>query len=142
MEMGWIGDLDGQAAADALAANHAAMIETEVTEFVLAAHWGDLHCVDPDAEPSDAHCSGRTLPGTERSKRLGGHGTPEVGEFAAAELAALLRRSPGAGTSLIFPSAAVTGVSFGMTKPVYDGRFSASTRFTTSSRSPESKRMP
>ena len=45
-------------------------------------------------------------------------------------------------TSVIFPSAAVTGVSFGMTKPVYDGRFSASTRLTTSSRSAESKWMP
>jgi hypothetical protein len=40
------------------------------------------------------------------------------------------------------PSAPVTGVSFGITKPLYDGRFSFSTRATTSSRNFGSKCTP
>jgi hypothetical protein len=46
-------------------------------------------------------CSPRVLPGTERSRRFGGDGTPEAGEFAAAELAVLLGLSLAAAGSLI-----------------------------------------
>ena len=48
--------------------------------LVAAAHWADLHGV------VDATAS--ALPGTERLVRLGGEGTPEAAEFAAAELGA------------------------------------------------------
>lgn len=49
----------------------------------------------------DDPCSGRALPGTERSKRYGGHGTPEVGEFAAGELGVLTHRSYGSAVALM-----------------------------------------
>ena len=76
-------DLERQAVADALVSNHANLVESECRELVLAAQWADLH-------PTS---SGTVLPGTERSKRYGGEGTPFAGEFAAAELGVLLGRS-------------------------------------------------
>ena len=45
--------------------------------------------------------SGTVLPGTERSRRYGGDGTPFAGEFAAAELGVLLSRSHVAAATLI-----------------------------------------
>ncbi len=48
--------------------------EAEVLQ--LAAHWADLHAPDPRTSGMRA----------ERSTRFGGDGTPEVGEFAPAEL--------------------------------------------------------
>ena len=36
-------DLDGQGIADALVANHAALLAAECQELVLAAQWADLH---------------------------------------------------------------------------------------------------
>ena len=36
-------DLDGQGLADALVANHAALLAAEARELVLAAQWADLH---------------------------------------------------------------------------------------------------
>lgn len=96
-EISGLDELDGQAAADAIVANHAALVEAEVHEFRLAAHWTDLH--DPATTPPTE--SGRVLPGTERSRRSGGDGTPMVREFAAAELACLLGRSTIAASTLM-----------------------------------------
>ncbi len=45
-------------------------------------------------------------------------------------------------TSVMAPLAPVTAVSFGITKPLYDGSCSLSTRATTSSRSFGSKCTP
>ena len=98
MENGWIGELDGQAAADALVANHATLLEAEAVEFALAAHWADLHNEDSLARRDGA---GRILPGTEKAKRLGGLGTPLVAEFAAAELGCLIGRGPVSAANLI-----------------------------------------
>ncbi len=67
----------------------------EVGVLVAAAHWADLHghlADDPD---------GRSLPGMEQLVRLGGDGTPEVAEFAPAELGAELAMSPFAARQLI-----------------------------------------
>ena len=89
MDAATISDLDGQAAADALVANHAALLEAEANEFILAAHWADLH--NEDSLPVRAGAGG-VLPGTERAKRLGADGTPLVAEFAAAELGPLIGR--------------------------------------------------
>jgi hypothetical protein len=61
--------------------------------LMSAAHWADLHGV-VDAAPT-------ALPGTERLVRLGGDGTPEVAEFAAAELGAELSLSPYAASLLM-----------------------------------------
>ena len=59
----------------------------------IAAHWADLH-------PGEAVAKSR-LPGTEHPVRLGGEGTPTVGDFAAAELGCVLRMSDGAAARLI-----------------------------------------
>ena len=69
-------DLERQAVADAIVESTAALLAVEARQFVLAAQWADLH-------PTS---SGTVLPGTERSRRYGGEGTPFAGEFAAAEL--------------------------------------------------------
>jgi hypothetical protein len=67
--------------------------ETRLLE--LAAHWADLHGhLDRGADES-------SLPGMERLVRLGGQGTPEVAEFAPAELAAELALSPYSAARLI-----------------------------------------
>jgi hypothetical protein len=52
-------DLERQAVADALVSNHAALVESECRELVLAVQWADLH-------PTS---SGTVLPGTEAVRR-------------------------------------------------------------------------
>ncbi len=94
METAWVADTDSQAAADALVSAHARLVEAEVAEFTLAAHWADLHGVAHGAR-------GPVLPGTERLRRLGGDGTPEVGEFAAAELGCLIGRGMAAASTFM-----------------------------------------
>ncbi len=83
-------DLDGQGLADALVANHATLLTAEARELVLAAAWADLH-------PTQALAPRPVLPGMERPRRFGGHGTPEAGEFAAAELRRAHRPLPDIG---------------------------------------------
>ena len=87
-------DLDGQGLADALVANHAVLVDAECRELVLAAQWADLH-------PAESLEPRPVLAGVERSRRFGGFGTPEAGEFCAAELAVLTGRSVGAAATLI-----------------------------------------
>ncbi|MDQ3615488.1 MAG: hypothetical protein M3393_02460 [Actinomycetota bacterium] len=59
------------------------MLEHEARILCLAAHWANLHSGDAlDSE-------GRVLPGMERSRQLGGPGTPRVQEFCTAEFGAL-----------------------------------------------------
>lgn len=67
--------------------------EAELIE--LAYQWAVLHSADR-LDPAEA---GR--PGRERSRQLGGDGTPEVTEFAAAEFGARIGRSPYAAAALI-----------------------------------------
>lgn len=52
--------------------------------IAAAAHWADLHAVLAGADARVA------LPGCERLVRIGGQGTPETAEFAAAKLGAVL----------------------------------------------------
>jgi hypothetical protein len=78
-------------AADVQAVSAAA----DVKLLQVAAHWADLHGVHD--QPADT----ATLPGMEKLVRYGGDGTPEVAEFACAELAAELAMSPYAGQLLI-----------------------------------------
>jgi hypothetical protein len=63
--------------------------------IVLAHQWAVLHSADRLA-PARAG-----WPGRERSRQLGGPGTPEVTEFAAAEFGARIGRSPYAAAALI-----------------------------------------
>lgn len=95
MHTDWVDDLDAPAAVTALEQVHHARLEAEAQEFRLAAHWADLH--NGDAVDGTR----RPLPGMERSKQVGGHGTPPVREFAAAELAVMLGVSPVSGQCLI-----------------------------------------
>jgi hypothetical protein len=64
------------------AAEHCAATirEAEAQLLVLAHQWAVLHSADR-LDPAEAN-----QPGREQAKRYGGPGTPEVGEFAAAEL--------------------------------------------------------
>lgn len=61
----------------------------------LAAHWADLHAVLPGEGARIA------VPGMERLVRLAGEGTPEVAEFAPAELGAALGMSTFAASCLV-----------------------------------------
>jgi hypothetical protein len=86
--------LDADATLTAVEANEAAIRAAEADRLLLAAHWADLHgCL--------SRASGRALPGSERLIRLGGIGTPEVAEFAPAELGVSLGLSAGAAGALI-----------------------------------------
>jgi hypothetical protein len=85
--------LDAAGTLAAAEANEHALIAAEIRRLVLAAHWADLH-------PGHAVTDSR-LPGTERAVRLGGEGTPTVGDFAAAELGCVLRLSDGSASRLI-----------------------------------------
>jgi hypothetical protein len=89
-------DLGVEGVLDAVETWHATQVEAEVRIFTAAAHFADLH--HPDSRPDRA---GRVLPGGERGIRLGGAGTPTVWEFAPAEFAARIGKSPYAGRALI-----------------------------------------
>jgi hypothetical protein len=73
-------DLDGSACADALAGSQAALVDAEVAQVRLVAHWCDLHGGETGPVPA----------GHERTVPVAGDGTPRVREFAAAELGLLL----------------------------------------------------
>ncbi|MFC7496077.1 MULTISPECIES: HNH endonuclease signature motif containing protein [unclassified Nocardioides] len=74
----------------------AAVIRDAETELIRVAYqWAVLHSPDR-LDPAEA---GR--PGRERARMFGGAGTPEVAEFAAAELGARIGRSPYAARQLM-----------------------------------------
>ena len=109
-----VDDLERQAVADALVESTAALLEVEARQLVLAAQWADLHPMS----------SGTVLPGTERSRRYGGDGTPFAGEFAAADLGVLLGRSHDAAATCERPSstpssAAANSPANGVPSPPY-----------------------
>jgi Domain of unknown function (DUF222) len=85
--------LDATGTLAAAEANEHTLITAEVRRLQIAAHWADLHSGDGVPESR--------LPGTEHPVRLGGEGTPTVGDFAAAELGCVLRISDGSATRLI-----------------------------------------
>jgi hypothetical protein len=74
---------------------HRLVVQTECQLIELAAHWSDLHHPDGQA-PTE-----RTLPGAEQGRQLGGVATPQVLEFAAAELGASLQTSIGSARALM-----------------------------------------
>ena len=88
-----LAELDAAGTLAAAEANEDALITAETRRLQIAAHWADLH-------PGEAVVESR-LPGTEHPVRLGGAGTPTVGDFAAAELGCALRMSDGAAARLI-----------------------------------------
>ncbi len=87
--------LDADATLATAGSARAVAERAEVVVLQAAAHWADLHGnlgVDPDSH---------ALPGMEQLVQLGGDGTPEVAEFAPAELGAELAMSPFAARQLI-----------------------------------------
>jgi hypothetical protein len=86
-------ELDAAGTLAAAEANEHALITAETRRLAIAAHWADLH-------PGDAVPKSR-LPGMQRPVRLGGDGTPTIGDFAPAELGCVLRLSDGSASRLI-----------------------------------------
>jgi hypothetical protein len=84
---------DASATLAAAEANEHTLIIAETRRLQIAAHWADLHAGDAVAKSR--------LPGAEYPVRLGGDGTPTVGDFAPAELGCVLRISDGAAARLI-----------------------------------------
>jgi hypothetical protein len=74
---------------------HHTLLMNECRLVELAAHWADLHHPDSQA-PIE-----RPLPGAEQGRQLGGDGTPEVLEFAAAEFGARMESSSGSARALM-----------------------------------------
>ena len=74
---------------------HRLVLQQECRLIELAVHWADLHHPDSQAAAE------RLLPGAERGRQLGGDGTSEVLEFAAAELGARMETSIGSARGLM-----------------------------------------
>jgi hypothetical protein len=66
---------------------HRLVRQQECKLVELAAHWSDLN------HPGSQAPAEKTLPGAEQGRQLGGEGTPEVLEFAAAEFGAQMETS-------------------------------------------------
>jgi len=76
-----VDDMDAEQTLAEAAASRRAVTAGEVRQLIAAAHWADLHDV--------LACPSR-VPGSEMMVQPGGEGTPELAEFAAAELGAIL----------------------------------------------------
>ena len=87
-----MGEDDVLAFADACAET---IREAESDLLRAAYQWAVLH------DPARLDPATAALPGREKARRLGGEGTAEVTEFAAAEFGARIGRSPYAGAQLI-----------------------------------------
>lgn len=85
--------LDSAGAAAWVSAAHARVVAEEAVIFELAAHWADLH---PPAPAPGVDRRGR-----EGARPCGGEGTPEVAEFAPAELGVRLATTTGAAAALM-----------------------------------------
>ena len=88
-----VAGLDEDATLAAVEGNEHTAVEVEVTRLLLAAQWADLH-------PGDA-VDPHGLPGVERAVQPGGEGTPEIADFAPAELGCSLKTSAGSAKRLI-----------------------------------------
>jgi len=86
-------ELDASATLAAAEANEHTLIIAETRRLQIAAHWADLH--------SGGALTESRPPGAEHPVRLGGDGTPTVGDFASSELGCVLRISDGAADRLI-----------------------------------------
>ena len=91
-----VADLDVDAALTFAAARRRAADRAEADLLAVAAHWADLHAVLP-GEDAD----GIAVPGMQELAPLAGEGTPQVAEFAAAELGAALGMSTFAARRLV-----------------------------------------
>ena len=90
--------LDADATLSDVVAARVVAEQAEVRILSDAAHWADLH---GRLDGTAADIGGVSLPGMERLVCLGGDGTPQVAEFAAAEFGAVLGLSPTSASMLI-----------------------------------------
>ncbi len=88
-----IDTLDAVATLGAVDEARAVSERAEVRILQAALHWADLHATVDETQVA--------LPGCEQLVLLGGAGTPEVAEFAPAELGAVLAISPFAASRLV-----------------------------------------
>jgi hypothetical protein len=88
-------ELDAAATMSLVSSAHELVMEQECHLVELAAHWADLH------HPASQSVRKRTLPGAEQARMLGGEGTPEVLEFAVAELGARLETTTGSARAFV-----------------------------------------
>ena len=91
----WIEELDGNQAADELARSRELLLAAEAGQFLLAAHWADLHA------PDYVDVTLASLPGVGGVVAAGPDGCPEIDEFAGAELAALTGQATRAGERMV-----------------------------------------
>jgi hypothetical protein len=87
--------LDADAVLAAAEDNERAARAADGQRLQIAVAWADLHGV------LDQRPGGAVLPGADRLVRLGGDGTPEVSEFAPAELGAVMGVSADSAAALI-----------------------------------------
>jgi hypothetical protein len=96
-----ISGIDDLSARDVLLAVEEARrreLSAQADTLALAAHWCDLHGeMEYDAER-------RVAPGDQELVGIGGEGTPDVEEFAAAELGAMRHQHPMAARNLMADS--------------------------------------
>src|SRR5215213_10262113 len=90
-----VSGLDAAMTASLVSRAHRRVLEQECLLLDLAAHWADLN------HPASASRVEQTLPGGEQARTLGGEGTPEVLEFAAAELGARMETTTGSARALM-----------------------------------------
>ena len=97
-DSGFSGPVSGMDAAMTMAlvsSAHWQVLEQECLLLSLAAHWADLN------SPLSQTVAEPVLPGSEEARTLGGDGTPEVLEFAAAELGARMETTTGSARALM-----------------------------------------
>ena len=87
-----LGRLPGATLLELAASNHRVVMEAENQALMIAAAWAD----DQDRDPSDDYA-----PLIHRATDLGGEGCPQVSEFAAAELGAVLGVGIASGRAMI-----------------------------------------
>ncbi len=90
-----VGGPDAATTLSLVSTAHRLVLDSECRLVELAAHWADLHHPDSQARVEWPR------PGAERGRRLGGEGTPDVLEFAAAEFGARLETSSGSARALM-----------------------------------------
>jgi hypothetical protein len=90
-----VGQLNAAATMSLVSNAHRLMVEQECHLVELAAHWADLH------HPASQSVAELTLPGAEQARMLGGEGTPEVLEFAVAELGARMETTTGSARAFL-----------------------------------------
>ena len=99
----WVDGLDQRGAADAVVEARVRLLRVEADRLALAVHWADLHDSETVTGTGTGvgSGSGRVSPGSERAVLVGGDGTPQVAEFAVAELAVLMQVSLAAAAAMM-----------------------------------------